>query len=381
MRSAEFPDGLPGLSDEHQHQVFLGNLFRDRSCEACFALALLGFHFSIENPLGSLIWETSKIRDLVKWTRSLFVDLDQCFFGAPSKKPTRLLVSHQVFHSFLSRSCPGNHKHVVLKGKVFSHQFGRVVFRTKLAQVYPKALCSAFASALVELWRDPLQWFQQSFALVGRAHDRKRPVGQHILWKSHRQHQSGLAAVASGYQLKRGAMKPLVDVETEPGVAIQWVLNIPHPFSMAAALDPGLTAAIDQVARDPAQVVAHRKQLLASWEPVAVSTLARSDVLLRQLDDAPLHRLLRGVPDDQPAQMGKTWIKTCRTRCCMDFRSLEPLLVPTGGQLILKNKLLFARRTSAAGLGHSEEDCSKGRISASVRQPPKALGGNYGRCS
>ena len=51
LRSAEFPDGLPGLSDEHQHQVFLGNLFRDRSCEACFALALLGFHFSIENPL------------------------------------------------------------------------------------------------------------------------------------------------------------------------------------------------------------------------------------------------------------------------------------------------------------------------------------------
>ena len=37
-----------------------------------------------------------------------------------------------------------------------------------------------------------------------------------------------------------------------------------------------------------------------------MSTLARSDVLLRQLDDAPLRRLLRGVPDDQPAQMGKT---------------------------------------------------------------------------
>ena len=306
LRSLELPDGLPGLSDDHQHQVFLGNLFLDRTCEACTALALLGFHFSIENPLGSLIWATPKMLELSRHSRSLFVDLDQCFFGAPSKKPTRLLVSHQVFQLCLARSCPGNHKHVVLKGKVFSQQFGRVVYRTKLAQVYPKAMCSAMASAILQLKQDPLQWFKSSFALAGPALERKRPVGQVITWKEHRQQQSALAAVASGYQLKRGAIKPLLDIETEPGVAIEWVMQIPHPFSVAPLLESKLMAAIDHISLHPARVVAHRKRLLHQWEPVARDSLLRSDVLLRAIPDASLRRLLRGVPDGQPAQMGKT---------------------------------------------------------------------------
>ena len=244
--------------------------------------------------------------ELSRHSRSLFVDLDQCFFGAPSKKPTRLLVSHQVFQLCLARSCPGNHKHVVLKGKVFSQQFGRVVYRTKLAQVYPKAMCSAMASAILQLKQDPLQWFKSSFALAGPALERKRPVGQVITWKEHRQQQSALAAVASGYQLKRGAIKPLLDIETEPGVAIEWVMQIPHPFSVAPLLESKLMEAIDHISLHPARVVAHRKRLLHQWEPVARDSVLRSDVLLRAIPDASLRRLLRGVPDGQPAQMGKT---------------------------------------------------------------------------
>ena len=193
LRSAEFPDGLPGLADDHQHQVFLGNLFRDRTCEACFALALMGFHFSVENPLGSLIWATPKVKELLLWSRGLFVDLDQCFFGAPSKKPTRLLVSHQIFQSLLAKACPGNHKHVVLKGKVFSHQFGRVVYRTKLAQVYPAAMCSAMASAIRSLWDDPLQWFPSFFRIGGLG-----ARSQTSCWTSHCVEGSQATAVSSG---------------------------------------------------------------------------------------------------------------------------------------------------------------------------------------
>ena len=306
LRDEEFPDGLPDLGDEHQAQVFLGNLFRDRTCEACSALALMGFHFSIENPLGSLIWSTPKMISLKKWTRALFVDLDQCFFGAPSKKPTRLLVSHQVFQTWLARSCPENHKHITLKGKVFSKQFGRVVFRTKLAQVYPEAMCTSMAHAVLMLREDPLQWFTKSFALTGKPADRKRPLGQDILWKPHRQLQSALAAVSSGYQLKRGALKPLLDIETEPGEAIRWALSIPHPFSVAPPLDPALLSALDEISQNPARVVAHRKTLLESWGRQARLSLVRSDQLLRGISDAPLRRLLRGVPDGAPPLMGKT---------------------------------------------------------------------------
>ena len=44
-------------------------------------------------------------------------------------------------------------------------------------------------------------------------------------------------ALAAGYQLKRGAAKPLLEVEMEPGEAAQWMMSsIPHPFTAAEQL-------------------------------------------------------------------------------------------------------------------------------------------------
>jgi len=53
-------------------------------------------------------------------------------------------------------------------------------------------------------------------------------------------------AAASRYQLKRGAMKPLLEVESEPGQAILWAMSIDHPFSTEIAVEPGLQAALQQ---------------------------------------------------------------------------------------------------------------------------------------
>ena len=306
LRSSEFPDGLPSLAGDLWYQAFLGNLFKERTCEACSALIVLGKHFSIENPLGSLIWDTPALINLSRLARAFHVDFDQCAFGAPSKKPTRLLVSHQSFQGPLSVSCPGNHRHEVLKGKVFSAQFGRVVFRTKLAQVYPSAMCSAMAHCMLQLWQDPLRWLRPSFQLVAPKTDRKRPLGQQIAWKHHRQHRSALAAEASGYQLKRGARKPLLDIETEPGEAMEWVMQITHPFSVFSKLEDHLASALDSLARDPALLLQHRAEQVRQWTPIAHKALQTSDFLLRQISDGPLRRLLRGVPDHTPAILGKT---------------------------------------------------------------------------
>ena len=49
LRSAEFPEGLPHLDLDLFLVTFLGNLFVDRTAEACVALALLGMDFSIES--------------------------------------------------------------------------------------------------------------------------------------------------------------------------------------------------------------------------------------------------------------------------------------------------------------------------------------------
>ena len=305
LRSAEFPEGLPNLDLDLFSVTFLGNLFVDRTAEACCALCLLGKDFSVENPLFSLIWSTSALVKVAASCRTINVDFDQCMWGAPSVKPTRLMVTDAHFRALEVR-CDGSHKHIKLKGKVWSPFSGRKVYRTKLAQEYPFRMCEVMAQCIFEIFHSPFDHLAPTFALVGPKEERKRPLGQAVQWKPHRQAASALKAVASGYQLKRGALKPLLDVETEPGEAIAWAVQIPHPFSQDAPLDHDTLRAIDQVTSNPSAVVRSRQELLQLWQVEAVRCLHVSDQQLRALADAPLRRLLRGVPDDQPAQLGKT---------------------------------------------------------------------------
>lgn len=68
-------------------------------------------------------------------------------------------------------------------------------------------------------------------------------------WKPHRQARSAGLAQSAGYQLKRGAVKPLLDIECSAGQAIEWVLQIPHPFSQDDGdLDSAPAANIARVA-------------------------------------------------------------------------------------------------------------------------------------
>ena len=305
LRSMDFPLGLPQLSDDDCCLTFLGNLFLFRTCEACSAIHALGGDFSIENPLLSLIWDTPQMINLRSGCRALVFDFDQCEFGAPSMKPTRLLATHCSFTPVQQR-CQGGHLHVRLKGKVWSEKLKKWVFRTKLAQEYPWKLCQTMASAVLQLRDAPLQHLQPSFALQGDLLHRKRQLGTSKTWKPHRQERSASLAQAAGYQLKRGAVKPLLEVECTPGQAIEWVMQIPHPFSQDGDLDAQLEKNIALVAKSAQQVVQLREKLLIHWQAVALQALARSDVKLRAVQDPALRRLLRGVPDEAPPRMGTT---------------------------------------------------------------------------
>ena len=159
LRSEEFPEGFPDLDGLNLAITMLGNFFAERTVEAAEAVVRAGGDFSIENPRWSLLWCTIWIRRLMREARTFQVDFDQCAFGAASMKPTRILMSHQRLQAGLARKCPGNHAHEVLKGKVWSDQFGKVVFRTKLAQVYPHAMCSQMARDIEALWSRPLEHF------------------------------------------------------------------------------------------------------------------------------------------------------------------------------------------------------------------------------
>ncbi|CAE7404520.1 unnamed protein product, partial [Symbiodinium sp. CCMP2456] len=92
-----------------------------------------------------------------------------------------------------------------------------------------------------------------------------------------------------GYQLKRGAAKPLLDVECEPGQAIEWSLQVIHPFTVHPALPPKILENI---------------KLILVAENFFISGTAVLWLCYRILISNSLRRLLRGVPDYVDLQLG-----------------------------------------------------------------------------
>lgn len=194
LRSVECPLGLPGLSPENQSLVTLGNLFVSRSVE-------ISLH---AEAIFRSLWQTPAMHHLETSARAMDLDFDQCAFGAPSVKPTRLRVSSEALQD-VCLSCPGDHEHELLQNQVWDPRRHRMVFRTKLAQEYPHALCATMALAVQQLRTDDLAHLAPSFALTTPAADRKRALGQPARWFGHRQEGTARKALASGYQLKRRA--------------------------------------------------------------------------------------------------------------------------------------------------------------------------------
>ena len=336
LRSLEAPMGLPDLRSADEPLVFLGNLFLERSCEACYVVFLFGGDFTIENPLLSLIWHTHILQALVHDTRALSLDLDQCAFGTPWVKPTRLLSSTELLDDVAVR-CPRNHVHAKLKGKVWDPQRQRMVFRTKLAQVYPWALCATIAQAVALVFADPLHHLLPSFALALPAQERKRALGSGKLWSGHRQADTARKALAAGYQLKRGAAKPLLEIEMEPGEAIRWSLMVPHPFTQAAQLDSDLVATIKKVAADPTTTILVRQQALQHWQDQAERLLPVSLAMIARRPDPALRRLLLGTDDPSQATLGSVChvaLYDAMLRSCNSVDTSLPTLLLEGFPIV-----------------------------------------------
>ena len=275
-----------------------------------------GFHD--RNPLLSLLWETDLINKLITCRRALALDLDQCAFGTPWRKPTRLLCSNELLE-VVCVSCPGNHVHKKLQGKVWDAKLGRMVFRTKAAQVYPWALCATIAVQIAAIFFDPLAHLAASFALCTPATDRKRELHSSRPWKGHRQAETAQKALAAGYQLKRGAAKPLLEVEMEPGEAAQWMMSsIPHPFTAAEQLCPDLEAALCRVAQSPGAVLQFRRQALQWWHNKALELLPLS---IQRIMEQPADPALRapvcwGLMTRLRHSLVKFAMLLCTLKCC-----------------------------------------------------------------
>ena len=106
--------------------------------------------FSIENPRSSGLWRFGPIAKLLALPAAHYIDFHTCAYGAPYRKPTRLLTNQGCLDS-LSRFCDKQHSHVVLAGSERIRQADggfKWVSRTYRAGAYPPRLCNAFARAL-----------------------------------------------------------------------------------------------------------------------------------------------------------------------------------------------------------------------------------------
>ncbi|CAE7809987.1 unnamed protein product, partial [Symbiodinium necroappetens] len=138
-------------------------------------------------------------------------------------------------------------------------------------------------------------WQIPTFALTTEDADRKRPHGAPVRVREHRQRSSGQKAIAAGYQMKKSVVLPLITTEMHPGEAIEFALNVTHPFTKDAAIDADLQAVLQQIVDDPAGVCDRRASLLQHWDQRARALIPESDKVLKQIPDCHLRRLLRGL--------------------------------------------------------------------------------------
>lgn len=145
-RTTEYPGGRPDLTELQQAKVDLGHL------QLAFVLDLVGraLHRGIllwiENPDGSWFWRQ---RGRLSWEPVLKkygqtlgdFRLDQCRFGTAWRKRTRFRTNCHLAHQKVLCRC--NKPHVVLRGrcKLRKKKF------TKIAESYPRSLCSTLATA------------------------------------------------------------------------------------------------------------------------------------------------------------------------------------------------------------------------------------------
>lgn len=140
VRTSEFPEGLPGLSESMQTKVSNGNSF------AYWIAKLVLKHsnriwFWVENPDSSFLW---RLKPWVKIASLCLLKpfrVDFCRYGTPWRKRTRFLTNLDSLID-CTQFCAGCPAHTVLRGSSPSG-----VAWTKVAEPYPHGLADLLAAA------------------------------------------------------------------------------------------------------------------------------------------------------------------------------------------------------------------------------------------
>ena len=162
LRSAEFPEGLMGLTTVERARVSAANKLYELVAQVVLFAHTNKLLVVVENPRSSLFWLTKfwkSVGHLMKYTAH-----QACAYGGSRPKWTVLAWNHSAFSS-LSRSCPGESPNHVHKQWGVVRSSEGMHFSTSEETAYPKPLAMAiarvFAMILIQHgWNPPTDSFE-----------------------------------------------------------------------------------------------------------------------------------------------------------------------------------------------------------------------------
>eukprot|EP00435_Cladocopium_sp_Y103_P033667 s2641_g8.t1 len=142
VRSRNLPDGLPGISMAMAVKVEKGNRHAAFVLKVILEALARDLAYWVENPDGSFLWLLRAWLEsgVCRFDRSYRFDM--CRYGTRWRKRTRICTNTQL--AGMRELCIGGHSHLQLRGRSTLHQMSW----TRVAQVYPRSLCSRLARAL-----------------------------------------------------------------------------------------------------------------------------------------------------------------------------------------------------------------------------------------
>jgi hypothetical protein len=143
-RTVDRPEGDGSCPKE-----VLGNRLARHSAAVIRTALQCDVWFTLENPDRSMLWQQASIRALARLQDVRRIKFDQCCFGLrdPGSKllyrKRTVIMTNLPDTSPLEYFCSRDHKHEPIEGSVSTPQGWKS--RSKLAGVYPPALCDAIA--------------------------------------------------------------------------------------------------------------------------------------------------------------------------------------------------------------------------------------------
>ena len=143
LRSVLHPEGLPELSRAGDREnVAVGNLLLRFCVRLANVSMLFGVPWTMENPRLSYAWQCGCVKGLLRRRCVFEHDFEYCTYGTRWRKSTKIITFGLDLWRLRDHRCTGRfcvvtgHKHEQLVG---TNSAG--IFKTKLAESYPRGLC------------------------------------------------------------------------------------------------------------------------------------------------------------------------------------------------------------------------------------------------